>query len=102
VYVVVLEFFIKVTQVRPLFMFTTYPKVFVVLYEVLKEGDDSLVGVAINAITTLASSWECKMLLDTPSASMILNHDGKVCLSLNFKNTLNIYSSITIFTQNFN
>jgi len=84
VYVVVLEFFIKVTQVRPLFIFTTYPKVFVVIYEVLKEGDDSLVGVAINAITILASSWECKILLDNPSASMILNYDGKV-FSLNIK-----------------
>ncbi|XP_060874928.1 26S proteasome non-ATPase regulatory subunit 5-like isoform X2 [Metopolophium dirhodum] len=73
---IVLEFFIKVTQVRPLFVFTTYPKVFVVIYEVLKEGDDSLVGVAINAITTLASSWECKILLDNPSASTILHYDG--------------------------
>jgi len=87
VYVVVLEFFIKITQVRPLFIFTTYPKVFVVIYEVLKEGDDSLVGVAINAITNLASSWECKMLLDNPSASTILRYDGKV-FSLNIKECL--------------
>jgi len=73
-------------------VFTTYPKVFVVLYEVLKEGDDDLVGVAINAITTLASSWECKISLDNPSASMILNYDGKVYLSLNIKNILYIFN----------
>lgn len=78
-YIVVLEFFVKITQVRPLFIFTTYPKVFVVIYEMLKEGDNSLVGVAINAITNLASSWECKILLDNPTASVILNFEGKVC-----------------------
>ncbi|XP_060833754.1 26S proteasome non-ATPase regulatory subunit 5 isoform X1 [Rhopalosiphum padi] len=72
---IVLEFFVKITQVRPLFIFTTYPKVFVVIYEMLKEGDNSLVGVAINAITNLASSWECKILLDNPTASVILNFE---------------------------
>ncbi|XP_025207928.1 uncharacterized protein LOC112603532 isoform X2 [Melanaphis sacchari] len=72
---IVLEFFIKITQVRPLFIFTTYPKVFVVIYEILKEGDDSLVGVAINAIANLASSWECKILLDIPTASVTLNYE---------------------------
>lgn len=72
---IVLEFFIKITQARPLFIFTTYPKVFFVIYEMLKEKDDSLVGVAINAITALASSWECKTLLDNPIASVILNYN---------------------------
>ncbi|KAF0754890.1 26S proteasome non-ATPase regulatory subunit 5-like, partial [Aphis craccivora] len=72
---IVLDFFIQITQVRPFFMFTSYPKVFVVIYEMLKEEDDSLVGVAINAITNLASSWECKILLDNPTASVILNYE---------------------------
>ncbi|CAH1725177.1 26S proteasome non-ATPase regulatory subunit 5-like [Aphis gossypii] len=72
---IVLDFFIQITQVRPFFIFTSYPKVFVVIYEMLKEEDDSLLGVAINAITNLASSWECKMLLDNPTASVILNYE---------------------------
>jgi len=78
VFIVVLDFFIQITQVRPFFMFTSYPKVFVVIYEMLKEEDDSLVGVAINAIANLASSWECKILLDNPTASVILNYESKV------------------------
>lgn len=94
-YVVVLEFFIKVTQVRPLLIFTTYPKVFAVIYEVLKEGDDSLLGVAINAIISLASSWECKMLLDIPIASVTLNYGSKQILT-------NIFNNSLFFIQNFN
>lgn len=78
--VVVLEFFIKVTQIRPCLIFTTYPKVFVVIYEVLKEGDDSLVGVAINAITSLASSWDCKIALDVPTTIMTYGSPSNVYL----------------------
>lgn len=78
VFIAVLDFFIQITQVRPFFMFTSYPKVFVVIYEMLKEEDDSLVGVALNAISNLASSWECKILLDNPTASVFLNYEGKV------------------------
>lgn len=75
-FIVVLEFFIKITQVRPHFIFTTYPKVFVVIYEALKEGDDSLVGVAINSIASLASSWDCKIVLDFPTTNMNFGYQG--------------------------
>lgn len=73
-----LEFFIKVTQVQPQLIFTTYPKVFVVIYEVLKEGEDSLLGVAINSIATLASSWDCKMVLDVPATDITYGCQGKI------------------------
>jgi len=96
-YVVVLEFFIKIAQVKPLLIFTTYPKVFVVIYEVLKEGDDSLVGVAINAITSLASSWECKILLDIPTASITLNYEGKVCFKFNIVFNNGLFLSKILF-----
>lgn len=76
-FLVVLEFFINITQVRPHFIFTTYPKVFVVIYELLKEGDDSQVGVVMNAISSLASSWECKHVLDVPTASMTCGYQGR-------------------------
>jgi len=74
----VLEFFIQITQVKPHLVYSTYPKVFVVIYEVLKEGDDSLVGVVINAIISLASSWDCKIVLDIPTANMICGFQGKM------------------------
>lgn len=77
-FVVVLEFFIKVTQVRPQLIFTTYPKVFTVIYEVLKEGDDLAVGVVISAIISLACSWDCKIVLDTPAASSTCGYQGRV------------------------
>lgn len=80
--IVVLEFFIKVTQVKPQLMFTTYPKVFVVLYETLKEGEDSLVGVAINSISTLASSWDCKVVLDVPVVDMTYGCQGEILTNL--------------------
>lgn len=75
-----LEFFIKITQIRPRLIFTTYPKLFDVIYEALKEKDDSLVGVAINAITSLASSWDCKVALDVPATFMTCGFQGKVYL----------------------
>lgn len=78
IFIVVLEFFIKVTQVKPQLIFTAYPKVFVVIYEVLKEGEDSLLGAAINAISTLASSWDCKIVLDIPVADMSYGYQGKI------------------------
>lgn len=77
-----LEFFINVTQVRPQLIFTTYPKVFIVIYEVLKEGDDdSLMGVTIKAVTALASSWDCKIALDVPTSGMTSCNmiQGKMC-----------------------
>lgn len=80
-FVVVLEFFIKVTQVRPQLIYVTYPKVFVVIYEVLRERDDSSVGVVINAIISLASSWDCKIVLDVPTASTTCGYQGLVCSS---------------------
>lgn len=76
-----LEFFIKVTQVQPQLIFTSYPKVFVVIYEVLKEREDSLLGVAINSIATLASSWDCKMVLDVPAAGMTYGCQGKILIN---------------------
>jgi hypothetical protein len=72
-----LEFFIKITQINPHLILTNYPKVFVVLYEVLKEEDSSLIGVSLNSITYLASSWDCKMALDIPTASMTCGYEGK-------------------------
>lgn len=75
-FVVVLEFFIKVSQIRPQLIYATYPKVFAVMYEVLKEGDDIAVGVVINAIISLASSWDCKIVLDTPTASITCGFQG--------------------------
>ncbi|XP_025404940.1 26S proteasome non-ATPase regulatory subunit 5 isoform X2 [Sipha flava] len=73
---IVLEFFIKITQINPHLILTNYPKVFVVLYEVLKEEDSSLIGVSLNSITYLASSWDCKMALDIPTASMTCGYEG--------------------------
>lgn len=78
--IVVLEFFIKVTQFQPQLIFTTYPKVFVVIYEILKDGEDSLIGVAINSIATLASSWDCKIVLDVPAADMTYGCQGKILI----------------------
>lgn len=72
-----MEFFIKITQIRPLLILTNYPKVFVVLYEVLKEEDSSLIGVSLNGISYLASSWDCKIALDTPTVSMTCGYEGK-------------------------
>lgn len=85
IFVVVLEFFIKVTQVRPQLIYAAYPKVFAVMYEVLKEGDDIAVGVVINAIISLACSWDCKIVLDTPTASITCGFQGIVKKTMNIK-----------------
>lgn len=61
----------------------SYPKVFVVIYEILKENDDSLVSVAINAVNLLASSWDCKISLDIPAPKLVTyQYQGKYYCSL--------------------
>jgi len=78
--VALVEFFINITLVRPYLVLTRYPKVFVVLYGTLKEPD-SLTGVAMNSISVLASSWDCKIALDIPTSILIYDFQGTMCFS---------------------
>ncbi|XP_050520531.1 26S proteasome non-ATPase regulatory subunit 5 isoform X2 [Daktulosphaira vitifoliae] len=79
---IVLEFFVKIIKIRPHLILLTYTKVFHVIYEVLKEGDDPiLIGVAIKGINSLAMSWDCKIVLDTPIPGLI-NEESDDCLDL--------------------
>lgn len=77
---VVMDLFINVTLIKPQIIYESYPKVFVVLYETLKEKDDSLIYFAINAVIMLATSWDCKISLDIPAPNIVINqYQGKLC-----------------------
>lgn len=91
--VVLIELFINITLARPHLVLTRYPKVFVVIYDTLKEPN-SLIGVAINSITSLASSWDCKIALDTPTSFLICDSQGTMYLYstiIHYLNTNSIY-----------
>lgn len=78
--VAVVEFFINIALVRPYLVLTRYPKLFVVIYDTLKEPD-SLTGVAMKSIYFLASSWDCKIALDVPASFLICDSQGTMCFS---------------------
>lgn len=86
-----MEFFIKNVQIRPHLILTTYPKVFVVIYEILKEGEYPRAGVAINAIISLASSWDCKIALNVPTTIKTCGFQGEVYLHFSISLLIIIY-----------
>lgn len=72
-----MEFFIQVTEMRPKFIYTSYPKVFFIIYEILKQVDDAFISTAMNGIVSLASSWDCKLVLDIPFPNINCYDQGK-------------------------